>query len=74
MSVWERRQRTKAERDAYRQVARKALKHYVFGQEGFTTNVAEHANVAEDADGTGAFVECTIWVPRDKVEKESTQG
>jgi Tfp pilus assembly protein PilP len=53
--AYQRRQMDKERREQYRLKARKMV--------GTMGSVGPHANVVEDADGTGAFVECTIFVP-----------
>ena len=63
----ERRQKSKLYRVAYRDAARRILDTLPsLGNISFT--VSPHANVVEDSDKTGAFVECTIWVPREDIE------
>jgi len=63
MNIEERRKQAKAESDAYREAARKLL-----GAIPTAANVAVYAHVQQDADLTGAFVECQIWVPREEIQ------
>ena len=61
MTTYSDRQDDKAKREAYREAARKWLCRV----DGPCVTVSPRASVTEDADKTGAFVECVIWVPKE---------
>ena len=61
MNVYEQRQHDQQLRELYRDAARRLFAG---------VKVSHDANVSPDADKSGAFVECVVWVPCEEAEKE----
>ena len=70
MNVHELRQQAKHRHAAFRDKARAVLQAAFSGEHYRSVNVTLHANVQEDIDRTGAFVECTIWIPAEEIDVE----
>ena len=67
-NAYEHRQQDKIRRETYRDAARRLLAPIGDRLAAHYVTVSTKANVAEDADKSGAFVECTIFVPKSEIE------
>lgn len=52
---YKRKQQTEITRKQYREAARELFPY---------VSISDYAHVSRTLDGDGAYVECTVWVPR----------